>query len=249
MKDYLWDGEMDFGWEDLSEFLVKTCNKFTKTMLETVKFSSNDKSKELISEECMDRFEKITSILANIISEGIYYQAEDMDSTIQSAERLNCWILLGSLTETAFQIFIAFYMDDYENTQWQMWEDFDAEKVQPLITESIQKLVDHGILKTEYSRSLKKAIKDAIKEHTKEHKVQKVMLDELIQLYISLELLDDDEISYLRSIQSNRNGIHSFESRTIGTWFDLQYCVRFFCYMLEWIEMRLPDIPDVDCYY
>ena len=110
MKDYLWDGEMDFGWEDLSEFLVKTCNKFTKTMLETVKFSSNDKSKELISEECMDRFEKITSILANIISEGIYYQAEDMDSTIQSAERLNCWILLGSLTETALQIFIAFYI-------------------------------------------------------------------------------------------------------------------------------------------
>ena len=57
-------------------------------------------------------------------------------------------------------------------------------------------------------------------------------------------LMDDDEIFYLKSIQSNRNGIHSFEERTIGTWDNLQYCVRFWCYLLEWIMNRLPDVPD-----
>ena len=56
--------------------------------------------------------------------------------------------------------------------------------------------------------------------------------------------MDQDDISYLKDIQSNRNGIHSFEERTIGTWNDLQYCVRFWCYLLEWIMNRLPDIPD-----
>ena len=93
MKDYIWDGKMDYGWEDLSDFLINTCSKFTQTMIETTSFSNNAKSKELISVECMDRFEKITNILASIISEGYYYQAEDLDASIQNAQRLNSWIL------------------------------------------------------------------------------------------------------------------------------------------------------------
>lgn len=67
------------------------------------------------------------------------------------------------------------------------------------------------------------------------------MLDELIQLYIYLDLMNEDEIRYLRLIQSNRNGIHSFENRKMGTWRDLQFSVRFFCYLLEWVEFHLPD--------
>ena len=95
-----------------------------------------------------------------------------------------------------------------------------------------------------HARSLKEAIKDTIKWHTREHDVQKIMLDELIQLYTELKLFDGDEISYLRLIQSNRNGIHSFQRRPIGSWDDLQYCVRFFCFLLEWVLFHLPDIPD-----
>lgn len=72
------------------------------------------------------------------------------------------------------------------------------------------------------------------------------MLDEIIQFYIAQELLDEDEIQYLRLIQTNRNGIHSFESRTIGNWNDLQYAIRFCCYLLEWILNRFPDIPDYE---
>ncbi len=37
---------------------------------------------------------------------------------------------------------------------------------------------------------------------------------------------------------------YSFEERTIGTWDNLQYCVRFWCYLLEWIMNRLLDVPD-----
>ncbi len=76
--------------------------------------------------------------------------------------------------------------------------------------------------------------------------MQKVMLDELIQLYEHLGLMDEDEVFYLREIQSNRNGIHSFQHREIGTWMDLQHSVRFFCYLLEWIVYHLPDIPDYE---
>ena len=70
------------------------------------------------------------------------------------------------------------------------------------------------------------------------------MLDELIQLFTSLELFDEDDLGNFKTIQSNRNGIHSFQSREIGTWDDLQYSIRFFCYLMDWILNHLPDIPD-----
>lgn len=249
MTKWIWDGEMDCGWEDLSHLLTKNCETFTKTMLETTKFSPIDESKILISEDCMQRFESIVSVLADTIKNAADYHYEDLFEDSQNAKKLNCWILLGSLTEATLQIFLAFYLDDYKNAKWQQWENFKLEQVRVPILESIQKLVDDGILDTAHARSLKDAIKDTIKWHTREHDVQKIMLDELIQLFTELNLFDEDELTYLRQIQTNRNGIHSFQKRTIGTWSDLQYCVRFFCFLLEWVLFRLPDIPDEAYYY
>lgn len=244
MKEWLWDGEMDCGWEDLSLLLVKTCNSFVATMLETTSFSPNEESKNLISSECMERFQSITGILADLIKDGEYYQYEDLLNDSQNAVKLNSWILLGSLTETTLQMFLAFYIDDYRNTKWQQWENFKIEQVQKPIIDFINKMVNEGDLESKHAKSLKEAIKDTIKEHTKEHPVQKIMFDELVQLFTSLELFQEDELDYLRIIQSNRNGIHSFQSRMVGTWFDLQYSVRFFCYLMDWVESHLPDIPD-----
>ena len=244
MKEWLWDGEMDCGWEELSRLLKKVCSHFTKTMLETTSFSPVNESKDLITSECMERFESITGVLADIIQDGGYYQYEDLTNDYQNAKKLNSWILLGSLTETTLQMFLAFYINDYKNTKWQQWENFQVEQVQNSIVSFIQQLVDEVNLVPAQARSLKDAIRATIKEHTKEHRVERIMLDELIQLFTSLELFDEDELDTLKTIQSNRNGIHSFQSRTIGTWDDLQYSVRFFCYLMDWILNHLPDIPD-----
>ena len=244
MNNLLWDGTMDYGWEDLSRQLRITCDNFIETMLETTSFSPNSESQELITRECMDRFGSITGVLADLIKDGSDYEYEDICNNSQNAIKLNAWILLGSLTETTLQMFLAFYIDDYKNARWQQWENFKTEQVQRPIIEFIQTLVDSGNLEQLHARSLKSAVKDTIKDHTKEHHIQKIMLDELIQLYIALDLLSADEVSYLKGIQSNRNGIHSFQSRTIGTWFDLQYSVRFFCYLMDWVLHHLPDIPD-----
>lgn len=67
------------------------------------------------------------------------------------------------------------------------------------------------------------------------------MLDELIQLYVTLNLMDEEEIFYLKRI-------HSFQCRDIGSWNDVQDCVQFFCYLLEWIIFHLPDIPVYEDY-
>lgn len=248
MKEWIWDGEMNCGWEDLSQLLKRVCSRFTKTMLETTSFSPVYESKDLITSECMERFESITGVLADIIQDGGYYQYEDLTNDYQNAKRLNSWILLGSLTETILQMFLAFYINDYKNTKWQQWQNFQMEQVQKPIISFIQQLVDEGNLMPAQARSLKDAIKDTIKEHTKEHRIERIMFDELIQLFTSLELFDEDELENLKAIQSNRNGIHSFQSRTIGTWADLQYSVRFFCYLMDWVLNHLPDIPD-EAYY
>ena len=247
MNDLHWDGKMDYGWEDLSELIKSTCCRFANTMSETTAFSPNVESREMISDKCMKRFESITYILADIVKHGEYYAYEDLTDGVQNASKLNGWILLGSLTETTLQMFLAFYLDDYKKTKWQQWEDFEVAKVQTPIIDCINGMVAENILAADQAKSLKTAVKEKIKEHTKEHQVQKVMLDELIQLYQHLGLLDDDEIFYLKSIQSSRNGIHSFQDRDIGNWEDLRYSARFFCYLLEWVIDHLPDIPD-ECY-
>ena len=113
--EWLWDGELDCGWEDLAHLLVKTCNDFADIMLETTSVSPNEESRNLISSACMNRFQSIIRILADLIKEGELYQFEDLSNDSENALKLNSWILLGSLTETTLQMFLAFYIDDYEN--------------------------------------------------------------------------------------------------------------------------------------
>lgn len=241
-NDLIWDGEVNCSWIELSKLLLATCREFTKTMLETVSFSPNVESRSLISKEGMIRFESLTEVLAKIIESGEYYADEDLFRN-QSALKLNGWIVLGSLTETTLQIFLAFYMDDYKRSNWKQWDAFQAEPVKRLISQSIQDMVKNGYLDQSQAKSLKCAVNDKIKKHTREHKVEKIMLDELVQFYSELNLLDNDDIQELKTIQSNRNGIHSFQDRDLGDWTELKHSTRFFCYLLKWVLFHLPEIP------
>ena len=246
MQDYIWDGKMDYSWEGLSAKVISESKQFAEVMLDTVSFSPVKEAVNLISKESMERLCLLADKLADIIKDGYYCQNEDFDATSQNASKLLSWIILGSLTETTLQMFLAFYIEDYKKSQWQQWIDFPESEVKDKINSTIKEMVDNNTIENDQAKSLKESIKDTIKKHSVEHHVQKVMLDELIQYYISQELLDDEEILYLRTIQSNRNGIHSFEDRNIGNWNDLQYAVRFWCYLLEWVQFRLPDIPDYE---
>ncbi len=159
MNTFIWDGNIDCGWEDLSKLLVDTCHRFTSAILETIKFSPNTESKELLHSECMERFESITGVLADTIKDGFYYVHEDLDNKTQNALKLNSWILLGSLTETALQMFLAFYISDYKKEKWQQWEEFKIDQVQKPILDCIQSLVDGGSLEVQQVKSIKRAIR------------------------------------------------------------------------------------------
>lgn len=76
MKEHLWDGNIDCGWEDLEEKVVDTSDRFASDMLEIASHSPFDITKELINKETMDRFTSLSRVLSEQISMGYYYQYE-----------------------------------------------------------------------------------------------------------------------------------------------------------------------------
>ena len=74
MKEHLWDGKIDCGWEDLKEKVVDTSDKFASDMLEIASHSPFDITKALINKETMDRFTSLSRVLSEQISNGYYYQ-------------------------------------------------------------------------------------------------------------------------------------------------------------------------------
>lgn len=107
MKEEIWDGEMDYGWEDLAEKVRIVSNNFADVMLETVSFSPIKEAVDLISKESLQRLCLLADQLASQIKDGYYYQTEDAENNIQNASKLTSWIILGSLTETVLQMFLA----------------------------------------------------------------------------------------------------------------------------------------------
>lgn len=196
MKEHLWDGKIDCGWEDLKEKVVDTSDKFASDMLEIASHSPFDITKALINKETMDRFTSLSRVLSEQISNGYYYQNEDMENKNDNGYRLNSWVLLGSLTEAALQMFLTFYIDDYQRSKWQQWEEMDIYKVKNPIIDSINNLVTSNIITAAQGKSLKDAIKEKIKEHTVEHPVQKVMLDEIIRYYLSKNKIIYDKVRH-----------------------------------------------------
>lgn len=243
MENYIWDKINGYKADALAEIVRKESKNFSNMMLQTVSYSLDKEAIELISNDSMKRFcilsEKMASELDSIIDEY-----DPLENNYQNTSLLTSWIILGSLTETVLQIFLAFYISDYKDSQWKQWTNFKKEEVNNKIYSSIKELIDKKIIDNEQGKSLKNAIKSTIKKHCTEHPVQRIMLDELIQFYKEQELLDNDEIKLLRKIQSNRNGIHSFENRTLDGFEEIILAVKFWCYLLEWILLRLPDIPD-----
>ncbi|WP_182438829.1 hypothetical protein [Dorea formicigenerans] len=49
MVEYLWDGEMDCGWEDLGEKVVDISGKFVDNLLDLMPFSYNEEAIKLIT--------------------------------------------------------------------------------------------------------------------------------------------------------------------------------------------------------
>lgn len=242
MIDYIWNKINDLDLIELPNCFFNTSKKFAISLLNCADFSVNSEIKSLINNKSMNRFEAITKKLSTDLNKFCVKNKLLEDEDL--GEKIMLWILLGSITEFVLQSFLTIYIDNFDDSKWQQWENFNAEKVKKKVVDFFNNLVKEGFLDSVQGLSLKNAFKSSIKKHTTYHSIEKIMLDELIQFYIENKIVDKDEITLLRKIQQNRNCIHSYMDRDIGTWQNLQYSVRFLVYLMESFIERLPD---VDC--
>lgn len=241
MKDYIWDGKIDKGWEEMKAYLIEVSDKFVQKALILANQSNNMTVQKLVNEKSMQRFGAVIDALSENMEDIFYYTYEDLEGNTVSGLKMKSWILLGSATEVILQVFLSIYIEDYQSSNWQQWEEFSESEVKGAIFDTLNKLTEEGKIRSEYVRSIKEAVRDEIKYHVKMHSVEKVMLDEIISFYEKNKIFDQDDIEVLRSIQKNRNCIHAYMDRDIGLWSELQYCIRFFCALLETLTFRLPE--------
>lgn len=247
MNTMIWDGEMDMGWKDLTTQISTIADRFTTEALRCAKYSCNDEIQKLITVSSMNRINAVIDAITTDLADGFYYEMEDLTSDIGGDSlKMKSWIMLGAAVESSLQIFLSIYLRDYNNAHWQQWEDFAEVETKDAIVATIKSLVDANIIKVAQGRSIREAVKAEIKLHSKPHLIERVMLDELIMFYEKNAIFDRDDIEELRNIQGNRNCIHAYMERTIGTWMDLQYAVRFFCYLMENMLFRFPDVDNIE---
>lgn len=241
MKNYIWDGEIDMGWEDMKSYLIEVSNKFIQKVLILANQSNNIVVKKLVNEKSAQRFEAVIDALSENMEDIFYYTYEDLEGNAVSGLKMKSWILLGTATEVVLQVFLSIYIEDYQSANWQQWEEFSETEVKNAIFATLNKLMEEGKIKREYVRSIKDAVCDEIKYHIKIHPIERIMLDEIISFYEKNRILDKDDIEILRSIQKNRNCIHAYMDREIGLWSQLQYCIRFFCALIETLIFRMTE--------
>lgn len=239
-----YDGQISRSWEEVATQLNDTCHEFGIILLKSASLSANSISTNLINTGSISRFKGLVGIVSDSIKNGLLYEVGLVPPEKEEAIRLNCWILLGSLTESSLQMFLSIYASDYQDSKWQQWSELNHNEVKNAVLGCVNELVTSGKLNASQGRSLKSAVKDTIKEHTNEHLIETVMLDELIQFYSKMEILESNDLTHLRTIQVNRNGIHSFQARKLGSWDDLKTEIQFFCHLLRWIIVSIPDITE-----
>jgi nitrogen regulatory protein PII-like uncharacterized protein len=251
MDKIYWDGVMDVGLEDLRILLDKCSSEFSYNAKKCAEYSGNQKTQALITTKSMNRFESVIACLISDLNDIFYFEIDDIDGDSignSLSLKMKDWIMLGSAIEATLQIFLSIYITDYESTNWKQWINFNIDNAKKPIFNIIDDLISKNVLENSQGRSLKESIKEKIKEHTNQLPVDRVMLDDLIVFFDKNGIVDADDVCILRTIQSNRNCVHAYSDRFIGTFADLKYCIRFFCYLMECFTSRFPDTSYVDLY-
>lgn len=160
MKDYIWDGKIDKGWEEMKSYLIEVSDKFVQKALILANQSNNMTVQKLVNEKSMQRFGAVIDALSENMEDIFYYTYEDLEGNTVSGLKMKSWILLGSATEVILQVFLSIYIEDYQSSNWQQWEEFSESEVKSAIFDTLNKLTEEGKIRSEYVRSIKEAVRD-----------------------------------------------------------------------------------------
>lgn len=127
-------------------------------------------------------------------------------------------INIGSLLEGVLQFFLLAYIKDYNDLNWKKWSDCDIEELKNYLNSRLDLLVKDKKITGEQKRSIKDVIGKELKIRLNGKQIEYIMLDELIGLYRSNDILLEkmnDSVDYnmydlMSKIRDGRNSIHIF---------------------------------------
>jgi len=213
--------------------------------------SGNSEIQKLLSDDSLQQFLAISDALFLPLKDVNYDIATlfGFEDPIEEQSRLmQSWITLGSAIESMLQIFLAIYLNDYENSGWHKWVNFNESAVKQEIIYSLDQLATNGALEAAHVKSLKKLVKEELKTRRDIPPLNKIMLFDLIEFYRTEVKWEQEKIDKLNSIREHRNCIHAFIPRQIGEWDELIEALRFYCSLLLDLQSMAPDCDDMLAY-
>jgi DnaJ-domain-containing protein 1 len=241
--------EADF--PELIEIIKKEAREYVRIAKNCAHCSCNSDIQNLLSEDSLQQFLAISDAIGLPLKDVNYDIATlfGFDDSIEEQSRLmQTWITLGSAIEAALQMFLAIYLNDYQNSGWHKWVNYNEEKVKQEIINVINELSQNKHLDAAYAKSLKELVKNELKARRKIPPLNKVMLYDLIEFYRTQVEWDQEKINKLNEIREYRNCIHSFTPREIGNWEQLIDSLKYYCTLLLDLQSMAPDCDDMLAY-
>ena len=147
-----YDSQISRSWEEVATQLKDTCHEFGIILLKSASLSANPISTNLINTGSISRFKGLVGIVSDSIKNGLLYEVGLVPPEKEEAIRLNCWILLGSLTESSLQMFLSIYASDYQDSKWQQWSELNHNEVKNAVLGCVNELVTSGKLNASQGR-------------------------------------------------------------------------------------------------
>lgn len=210
--------------------------------------NSDNELHRLLDDENLKRFKAVNTALKfplQNFDNDFHKIIRTLDKVEEAARLMQCWITLGSAVETSLQIFLSIYLNDYNNSNWGKWEDFNYSEVKTAMVELIVQLRDSGYVKMNNSKSLKNDIKDYLKKKNNITSLENVNLQNLIEFFEVKVEWEKCNILALHKIRMNRNVVHSFKQRQVDGWDDLVDSLKFYCVLLIDLRGMMPPFDDV----
>jgi len=165
-----------------------------------------------------------------------------------------CWTNLGSLLESSLQMFLSFYSTDFINSNWGIWDKQTIEQLKDAtkkLNNQLKAVVKNNNhdenegLNGKKRKRFMENINSFMKEKEKLPNIEDISLSYLIDFYESEKVIPEAfNKNDMHRIREFRNAIHSFKSREIGTWEDLnKYSKEVLKLLIKMIDQLLP-LPD-----
>ena len=232
---------------ELLSLIEEICSEYVNEAQKCAYVSAETEIQNMLSDKSLNQFLAVCKAIA-ITLKGMDIEYIEIfgteDKIDELSRRMQCWIILGSATETALQIFLAIYLADYNNSSWKQWQNFNYEEVKSSFFNILDEAVVNGHIEQQNAKSLKNGIKKQLQSKINMPTIYKLTLKELVNFYNRQVGWDKEMIDNLDFIRKNRNCVHSFQEREIGTWEELFSSIKFFCALVSELVAMTPDVDD-----